>query len=115
MLVHDISLPAAQLFVIVIEIILRGGGNLTSTMFSLGSILPLIFCLFVQLFLLNSVLWATYLRASSSVSCFNWFSVCDISLSDAQLFVIVIESILWRGVGSQTSSCQLLATGHWVH
>ena len=33
---------------------------------------------------------------------FDWFLVRGISLPAAQLFVIVIESILWRGVGNLT-------------
>ena len=45
---------------------------------------------------LASVRQAMYLLARSHVSCFDWFLERDISLPDAQLFVIAIEDS--RGV-----------------
>ena len=43
---------------------------------------------------------------------FDWFLVCGISLSAAQLFVIAIESILQRGAGNPTRPSYTLF-GHY--
>ena len=45
-----------------------------------------------------------YLRASTSVSCFDWFLVLGFSLPVAQLFMTVIGDILRRGVGNLASN-----------